>query len=181
MTEDQEQDTMSETLYVNETETDLVFLADTKDEVVMSGTIEDQEESWLLDSGATCGVTHDDTWMTKMRKSGRQITIGNGDQIPTLGQGTVTLRSNCGTVMKIRDVYYAPEFAKNILSLRTLKDDDWILSGATKQALSLSCGNQTVPFKNNNRDNACFVAPESVQSSSISVRRERMFFANSGA
>ena len=83
----------------------------------MSGTIEDQEESWLLDSGATCEVTHDNTWMTKMRKSGRQITIGNRDQIPTQGQGTVTLRSYCGTVMKIQDVYYAPEFAKNILSL----------------------------------------------------------------
>ena len=170
LTEEQDFDTnMSEKLYVNETETDLVFLVDTEDEVVMSGTIEDQEESWLLDSGATCGVTHDDTWMTEMRKSGRQITIGNGDQIPTLGQGTVTLCSNCGTVMKIRDVYYAPEFAKNILSLRTLMDDDWILSGATKQALSLSRGNQTVPFKNNSRDNLYYLSVTRIKTTQDTV------------
>ena len=71
--------------------------------------------------------------------------------------------------MKIRDVYYAPEFAKNILSLRTLMDDNWILSGATKQALSLSCGNQTVHFKNNIRDNLYYLSASRIRTTQDTV------------
>ncbi len=88
-----------------------------------------------------------------MKTSDRHITIGNGNQIPTLGQGTVTLRSECGTTIDVPDVYNAPGFAKNILSLRTLLDNDWTFSGAMKQALALSCGNDKVDFKTNSQDN----------------------------
>jgi hypothetical protein len=112
-----------------------------ENEMVMSGSMSQQDEEWLLDSGATCGVTYDQTLMTDMRTSNRPITVGNGEQIPTIGQGTVTLKSECGTTMKIEDVYYAPGFAKNILSLRTLMDDEWTLSGATK-LLSIWTANQ---------------------------------------
>ncbi|KAI2493367.1 PIF1-like helicase [Fragilaria crotonensis] len=44
-------------------------------------------EEWLLDSGATSGVT-DNSHMTDMRPSNRKIEIGNGDMIETFGQGT---------------------------------------------------------------------------------------------
>ena len=83
----------------------------------MSRSVSRGDEEWLLDSGATCGVTYERNGMTNMKTSDRHITIGNGDQIPTLGQGTVTLRSECGTTIDVPDVYYAPGFAKNILSL----------------------------------------------------------------
>ena len=95
--------------------------------------------------------------MTDMRTSNHPITVGNGEQIPTIGQGTVTLKSECGTTMKIEDIYYAPGFAKNILSLRTLMDDEWTLSGATKQALLLSRGKETVKFKNSPKDNLFYL------------------------
>ncbi len=71
-----------------------------------------------------------------------------------------TLHSTFGTtVMKIQDVYFVPEFAKNIISLlRTLMEHDWILSNATKQALSLSRGKQTVHFKNSRQDNMYYLS-----------------------
>ena len=48
-------------------------------------------EEWLLDSGATCGVTHDNNNMTDLKPSDHKINIGNGYKIEMLGQGTVPL------------------------------------------------------------------------------------------
>ncbi|KAI2489416.1 hypothetical protein MHU86_25167 [Fragilaria crotonensis] len=56
-------------------------------------------EEWLLDSGATSGVTYDNSHMTDMRPSNRKIEIGNGDMIETFGQGTVTLLDNDGKLV----------------------------------------------------------------------------------
>ena len=80
----------------------------------------DGHESWLLDSGATCGVTYDKSNMLDMRASDKQITIGNGAKIATLGQGTVTLIDSLGNLVTLTDVYYAPKFTKHIVSLRKL-------------------------------------------------------------
>ena len=82
-------------------------------------------EEWLLDSGATCGVTYNNTYMTDMKPSNREITIGNGDKVATQGQGTVMLTDKLGQTIKLTDVYYAPTFTKHIVSMRKLIDDNW--------------------------------------------------------
>ncbi|KAI2497189.1 gag-polypeptide of LTR copia-type [Fragilaria crotonensis] len=91
-------------------------------------------EEWLLDSGATCGVTYDNKLMTNLTPSNREITIGNGDKVATLGQGTVSLTDSHGQTIKLTDVYYAPAFTKHIVSMRKLIDDDWSFSVADKTA-----------------------------------------------
>ena len=65
--------------------------ADTTEEYVSSVLKVGRSEEWLLDSGATCGVTYDNSHMTDMKPSDRKITIGNGDKVATQGQGTVML------------------------------------------------------------------------------------------
>ena len=99
-----------------------------------------------------------------MKASNRHITIGNGDQIPTLEQGTVTLRSECGTTIDVPDVYYAPGFTKHILSWRTLLENDWTFSGATKQALALSHDGAKVDFKTNFHDSLFYLKAKRVTS-----------------
>ena len=65
-----------------------------------------QAEEWLLDSGATCGVTYDNNHTTDLKPSDRKITIGNGDKIETLAQGIdlVTLTDKHGHMVKLTDV-----------------------------------------------------------------------------
>ena len=91
-----------------------------------------QAEEWLLDLGATCGVTYDKNHMTERKPSDWKITIGNGDKIETLGQGRVTSTDEHGRTVKLTDVYYAPSFKKHILSMRKLLDDDWSFCIADK-------------------------------------------------
>ena len=128
----------------------------------MSGLVSHGDEGWLLDSGETCGVTYERNSMMNLKTSDRHITIRNGNQIPTLGQGTVTPRSEYGATINVPNVYYTPGFAKNILSLQTLLDNDWTFSGATKQPLVLSCGNNKVDFKTNPQDNLFYLKAKRV-------------------
>jgi hypothetical protein len=106
--------------------------ADATDEYVGSVSKVGQSEEWLLDSGATCGVTYDNAHMTDMKPSDRKITIGNGDKVATQGQGTVMLTDKLGQTIKLTDVYYAPTFTKHIASMRKLIDDNWAFHVADK-------------------------------------------------
>jgi hypothetical protein len=76
--------------------------------------------------------------MLSMRPSDKMITIGNGTQIATLGQGTVTMTDQRGVLVTLTDVYYAPRFTKHIVSLRKLIDDDWKLDIAHKSEFVLT-------------------------------------------
>jgi hypothetical protein len=60
-------------------------------------------KGWLLDSGATCGVTYDNLKMSNMRASDKMITIGNGAQVATLGQGTVHLLDTRGNPVTLHE------------------------------------------------------------------------------
>ena len=53
--------------------------ADTMEEYVGSASKVGLSEEWLLDLGATCGVTYNNLHMTDMKPSDREITIGNGE------------------------------------------------------------------------------------------------------
>ena len=82
-------------------------------------------EEWLLDSGATCCVTYDKSYMTDLKPSTRLITIGNADKVATESQGTVTLTNEVsGQKIKLTDVYYAPSFTKHIVSMAKVIQDD---------------------------------------------------------
>ena len=115
-------------------------------------------EEWLLDSGATSGVTYDNSLMTDMRPSNRKIEIGNGDMIETLGQGTVTLMDSDGKLVSFTDVYYAPEFTKHIVSFRQLIETNWSLSNVTREEFvwDAPMSSEPVRFKINNKDRLCY-------------------------
>ena len=115
-------------------------------------------EEWLLDSGATSGVTYDNTLMTNMRPSNRKIEIGNGDMIETLGQGTVTLTDSAGKTVQFTDVYYAPEFTKHIVSFRQLIENNWSLNSVTVDEFvwDAPMSSEPVSFKMNDKDRLCY-------------------------
>lgn len=104
----------------------------TMSDYVGSASVSGIAEEWLLDSGATCGVTYDKTLMTETKPSNRLITIGNGHKVATESQGSVTLTNEKGQKIKLTDVFYAPTFTKHIISMAKLIQDDWTLSVADK-------------------------------------------------
>ena len=57
-----------------------------------------------------CGVAYDKQQMAELQPSILPIPIENDAQIPTLGQGTVTLEDKNGSNLILRDVYFTPEF-----------------------------------------------------------------------
>ena len=117
-------------------------------------------EEWLLDSGATCGVTYDKSNMTDLKPSNRLITIGNGDKVATESQGTVTLTNENGQKIKLTDVYYAPSFTKHIVSMAKLIQDDWSFCVADKTELVFSDPSikNTVKFIQSMRDKLFYLS-----------------------
>jgi Zinc knuckle len=99
--------------------------ADTVGDYVSSVCKVGQLEEWLLDSGATRGITYNKTYVKDTKPSDRKITIGNGDKVATQGQGTVMLMDKLGQTIKLTDAYYAPTFTKNIVRMRKLIHDNW--------------------------------------------------------
>jgi len=101
-------------------------------------------ESRLLDSGASCCVTHDCSQMLDTRPSNKVIVVGNGFKVPTVLQGTIQIQDPTGCVLDIDDVHYAPSFTKNIISMRVLLENGWRVTNATPTKVSLTNNTQTV-------------------------------------
>ncbi len=93
--------------------------------------------------------------MTDLKPSNREITIGNGDKVATLGQGTIKLTDNHGQTVKLTDVYYAQKFTKHIVSMWKLIHDDWSFCVADKTEFIFTdpvTNKGTVKFDRNKRD-----------------------------
>jgi Zinc knuckle len=78
---------------------------------------ESREEDWLVDSGATCHVTHSMELLAGCRNSDKIITVGNGEEVGAELIGTIHLRDATGNGLRLTDVSYVPNFAKNVMSL----------------------------------------------------------------
>jgi hypothetical protein len=117
-------------------------------------------EDWLLDSGATCGVTYNKSHMTDSKPCNRTITIGNGDKVATESQGTVTLTNEKGQIIKLTGVYYAPTFTKHIVSLAKLIQDDWsfCVADKTEFVLKYPGTKESVTFMQNSRDKLFYLS-----------------------
>ena len=83
------------------------------------GSTTDGKEKFLLDSGATCHVVVDETMLSEIASVEESLMVGDGNEVPVLKKGTLTLTTSGGT-MKLSDVKVAPTFAKNIISTGAL-------------------------------------------------------------
>jgi hypothetical protein len=121
-------------------------------------------DKWLLDSGATCHVTHNAAHMTNVGKAIRNITVGNGEQVSTLSQGDIFIKDNASDTapgyVGLHDVFYTPTFTKNIISLRQLFDDDWKIDSADIQKITMSNGLHFLVFVTCPADNLYYLDGE---------------------
>jgi hypothetical protein len=97
--------------------------------------------------------------MSDMRPSTRKIIVGNGTQVDTIGQGTVTIIDKNAKKVRFTDVYYAPDFTKNIVSFRKLLDNEWTISVADKSAFIFNDAKsqQQVKFGRSSQDTLFYI------------------------
>jgi len=77
-------------------------------------------ECWLVDSGCTNHMTHDQELFRELDKSQvSKVRIDNGDLITVEGKGTIAIESSAYTKL-IYDVLYVPEIHQNLLSVGQL-------------------------------------------------------------
>ena len=83
-------------------------------------TSNSSSECWLVDSGCTNHMTHDQQLFIELDKSQvSKVRIGNGDLITVEGKETVAIKSCVGTKL-IYDVLYVLEIHQNVLSVQQL-------------------------------------------------------------
>ena len=146
-----------------------IHVANIRNNSVLASTATSATEKWLLDTGATCGVTYDNKNMTDMQPSDHKIRIGNGAQIKILGQGTVILEYLNGTKMTLCDVNYAPAFAKHIISFRSLLEQKWKIQSATVTEFLILQQQSTIAFTHEPGNNLYYLHAKRVSNSSLTV------------
>lgn len=82
--------------------------------------------SWLIDSGATQHYTHDKTVFTTFRKTNDELRVADGRSVEITGVGSVKFNSRLengdSTMFTLKEVYYAPKLAANLISLPKLDE-----------------------------------------------------------
>jgi hypothetical protein len=122
------------------------FMAITTDNDIETS---DEDENWLVDSGATVHVTNSDTGMTNIETTDTQVIIGDGSVLTPTRKGTLRLTNDKGQVVTLHEVLHVPTFKKNILSVGSL-----MATGNTLQAnannMTLERNGATMSFTRHN-------------------------------
>jgi hypothetical protein len=85
--------------------------------------------TWILDSGASQHITNDKTNFTVYKESSttEKIYVADGNYVLAFGKGTCSIRLNDKHAIDIEDVWYAPDFATNLMSVSSLTNANYIL------------------------------------------------------
>ncbi|XP_055814431.1 uncharacterized protein LOC129884091 [Solanum dulcamara] len=83
-------------------------------------------ESWLIDSGCTNHMTHDEEIFRELdRHVVSKVKIGNGDYLPAKGKGTIAIESYSGTKL-ISNVLFVLD--RNLLSMGQILENGFKLN-----------------------------------------------------
>lgn len=98
---------------------------DDKSYVCFSATNSAKNNEWYVDSGASCHMTNDEQFFTKLvKKSGPSVVLADGKVVKTAGCGYGTLRgvSGSGNVIdvKLTDVLLVPSLTSGLISVDKL-------------------------------------------------------------
>ena len=81
---------------------------------------------WIIDSGTSAHMSSQHKWFTTYHPlvPPESVTIGNGESIPAIGIGHVSINLKLGNnrtmTTVIQDVYYMPDLDGNLLSISYL-------------------------------------------------------------
>ena len=108
-------------------------------------------ETWLADSGATCHLTKDSTYLRNQKKVHTSVRVSSGEIVYGTVKGDVDLLLSSGRKLQLRDVLYVPSLHRNLISTNklTMKGGK-MMADSTKMTVKLGKLVVTIPMVSEN-------------------------------
>ncbi|KAL4035165.1 hypothetical protein IC575_003845 [Cucumis melo] len=104
----------------------------------------ESNESWLIDSGCTNHMTHDNELFKELKPTNiTKVRIGNEDYISVKGKGTIVIASCKGT-KHIQDVLFVPDINQNLLCVGQLIEKCFKVTFENEYCLIKDAANQDI-------------------------------------
>ena len=88
-------------------------------------SLESNEESWVLDSGASFHATSLKEFFEKyVPKNLRYVYLSDDQPCAIVGKGVVKIKLN-GSVCELKDVKHIPDLRKNLISVGQLANEEY--------------------------------------------------------
>ena len=99
---------------------DFMDYADAR-EACLAMIVQEQRQMWLVDSGSTVHVTNVEGMVPNFLQHGNSVTVGNTEQVKSVGSGKVSLtQKDSGVQLELDSVESIPGFVTNIISVGKL-------------------------------------------------------------
>ncbi|CAN0428094.1 unnamed protein product, partial [Scytosiphon promiscuus] len=108
-----------------------------------------QQESFILDSGASSTMFTSDDGFTNYRECDKRVRVADKRELPIVGQGDVTIafRSGQGRVrLKLRDVFHVPQLRDKLISFGGVMADELNVENYFERITIFLKGGDVVPF-----------------------------------
>lgn len=107
------------------------------------------KNDWIIDSGATCHVACDKRMFVTLDGTCNDLTVANGEKIRVEGKGTCRIEfmnaSGHISAAKVSDVLYAPAIRGNLLSVKRLISNGFLVN-FIRNGCEIKKGNLQVAF-----------------------------------
>ena len=130
------------------------------------------EEGMLVDTGANCHCTNDDTHLTNARFSTDPLTIGDKrGKLSIEKEGNLQIQIGKDTILLCR-VQYSPHISRNILSVPCLVDNGWI-AHFEKSGSYLQISGKRIPL--HQTSNRLWVLPPNLEMHDVEKKKKVTF------
>lgn len=85
----------------------------------------EDEQSWIVDTGASRHMTGNKSWFLDMKDLTQMTTVILGDnrELPVAREGTAVVYTATGSSLKLKNTLFVPGLKKNLLSFAQAEDD----------------------------------------------------------
>ena len=127
--------------------------------------VEENDEVWLADTGASCHVTFNAAKIVNIKKTDNDtIIVGDKRKCNVTRKGDLMLSFKNGeNCIKLKDVRVVDQIGKNIISIGTLLNDGGKMLG-TDDALTVKYKGVTLKFKRNEKDGLYYMKLKRIKS-----------------
>jgi hypothetical protein len=96
----------------------------------LAGSIEDNDDMWLIDSGASRHMTGDHVNLSSMREKriSHRVELGDNNSYAVKGIGKASIELESGNNVHLSNVLYVPGLKKNLVSISCLEDKGDIIA-----------------------------------------------------
>ena len=103
----------------------------------LSGSITSNEDTWLIDSGASKHMTGYRRALTDLseRSISAQVELGNDAKYYVKGIGSAAFELNSGESLKMTNILFVPGLKKNLISVSALEDKGYVVAFSSGKVL----------------------------------------------